>query len=77
MSNTSFETTFAAAVSKMHSFKDPADTAFFTDVMNTVRDMLPAAAVEYKAYAAIKYGVKASDYRIGFNSSEGCSLYYV
>ncbi len=76
MKNASFETTFAAAVAKMHSFKNPADTAFFTDVMDTIRDMHPQAAIAYKNAAANKYRVNSSAYRISFNSSKGCSIYY-
>lgn len=71
-----FNSSFAVAVAKIHAFVEPADSAFFTDVMNTIRSMHAQDAIAYKNAAALKYGVKSSDYRISCNSSEGCSLYY-
>lgn len=71
-----FETRFAAVVANLHAFIDPADSAFFTDVMNAIRAMNPQDAIAYKNAMTFKYGVKAGDYRISFNSTDGCTLYY-
>lgn len=73
---TTFESRFASAVANIHAFVEPSDSAFVTDVMNAIRNMHPQAAIAYKHAAASKYGVDSSAYRISFNSSKGCSIYY-